>query len=221
MNKIKAILFPFACFLIVVIISGCSKKTSEIASKPTTTKTMVWKVGDGFSPAEYGGSFDTLKEQKIKEMIGEGAKRVRKVNLDEDLLMTWRVKAALELEERAKKGERKSYPILTKGYWELDAVYLEDFGPNEAVEGRWIKFNEDLTFEYGKFENTISKGRYYYEPNFEKLILLDEKENNRPLDYEVGWSGEYVIFAGTELFDDGEVRIKMFNRQTKPVKYKK
>jgi hypothetical protein len=221
MNKSKAILFLLACFFIAIITTGCSKKTTEITAKPTSTDTMVWKVGDGFSPAEYGGTFDTLKQKAIKELIGEGAKRVRKVNLDENLLMTWRVKAALEIEERAKKGERKSYLILTKGYWALDAVFLDDFGPNEAVDGKWIKFNENLTYEYGKYENRISKGLYYYEPNFEKLILLDEKENNRPLEYQVGWSGEYVIFAGTELFDDGEIRIKMFNRQTQPVRYKK
>ena len=158
MNKSKAILFLSACFFIAIIITGCSKKTTEITAQPASTDTQVWKVGDGFSPAEYGGTFDTLKQKTIKELIGEGAKRVRKVNIDENLLMTWRVKAALEIEERAKKGERKSYPVLTRGYWALDAVFLDDFGPNEAVDGKWIKFNENLTYEYGKYENRISKG---------------------------------------------------------------
>lgn len=221
MNNRKPFFSLIIYFFIACMILSCAKKTTEISSKPTENKPNEWKVGDGFSPGEYGGTFDTLKEKTIREMVGEGAKRVRKVNLNEELLMTWRVKAALEIEERAKKGERKSYPILTRGYWALDAVYVDDFGPNEAVDGKWIKFNENLTFEYGKFDKIISKGRYYYEPNVEKIILLDEIENNRPLEYEVGWSGEYVIFGGTDLFDDGDIRIKMFNRQTQPARYKK
>ena len=209
---------------VAFLLSGCAKKTIAPVNQASVNQSSVptvWKVGDGFSPAEYGGTFDTLKEQKVRELVGEGYTRVRKVKLDEDLLMTWRVKAALEIEERAKRNQRMSYPIITKGYWTLDAVFLDDFGPNEVTEGKWIKFNEDLTFTYGKFDKIVSKGRYFYDPNVEKIILLDEKENNRPLEYELGWNGEYLIFAGTDLFDDADIRIKMFNMQRPPVEYKK
>ncbi|HMP29161.1 MAG TPA: hypothetical protein PKD85_06160 [Saprospiraceae bacterium] len=211
------LLFAFTIFFIASV-SSCAKKQTEIIS---TSEPKPWKVEDGFSPAPYGGSFDSLKEQKIKELIGEGYTKVRKVKLDESLLMTWRVKAALEIEERSLKDGKKSYTLVTQGYWVIDAAFLDDFAPEEAIDGKWLKLNEDLTYEYGKFEKTMGKGKYHFEPSNQILLLLDGKENVRPLEYQMEWSEAYTVMGGTPTFDDEDIRIKLINRQSKPAKYNK
>jgi hypothetical protein len=209
-------LFCFTLFLFTILTS-CSKKQSEVV---TSTEPKPWQVDDGFSPAAYGGTFDSLKEEKIRELIGEGYTKVKKVKLDESLLMTWRVNAALAIEERSSKDERRSYPIVTEGFWVIDAAYLDDFAPYKVIDGKWLKLNENLTYEYGKFEKSISKGKYHFDPNTYTLILLDEKENVRPLEYQMEWSDGYVVIGGTPTYDDADIRIKMTNRQSKPLTYK-
>jgi hypothetical protein len=200
-------------FCLSFFVLSCAKKPIQVVS---VEPPKDWKVEDGFSPATFHGTFDSLKEQKIRELVGEGYTKVRKVKMDESLLMTWRVKAAIELTERSSKDNNKTYKSITNGVWVVDAAHLDEFASYNVIEGKWIQFKEDLTYEYGKFDKTIGKGRYHYQPLSQLVLLLDQKENVRPLEYEIGWSDGYIVLQGTPTFDDTEIAIKMINANSKP-----
>ncbi len=203
-----ALLFCFSFF-----VSSCAKKSIQVVS---VGPPKDWKVQDGFSPATFHGTFDSLKEQKIRELIGEGYTKVRKVKMDESLLMTWRVKSAIELTERSTADNNKTYASITNGVWVVNAAHLDEFASENIIAGKWIQFKEDLTYEYGKFDKTTGKGRYHYQPLTQLIILLDQNENVRPLEYEIGWSEGYIVLQGTPTFDDSEIAIKMINANAKP-----
>jgi hypothetical protein len=200
--------FKTFVFISFVLVIGC--KNSSLSGD--------FKPKPGFSPVAWKESLDPQKEEKIKKAIGEGYKKVENVIMSPRLLESWQKRAERLLSERIAVDSTKSYASFTHQLWVVDAVYVDMFGPPELTKGMWIKFNDDLTYEYGRYEKTNGKGKYYYNPMEENLLLLDNDKDVKPLEFGVGWEMAYIVIGGTDTFEDKDLMIKLIKKAEKPVK---
>jgi hypothetical protein len=195
--------------LFVFVVSlGC--KDSALSGK--------FKPKSGFSPVVWGESLDPEKEAKVRKAVGENYKKVENVIMSPRLLESWQKRASNLLKSRSEADSSKSYASFTHQLWVIDAVYVDVFGPPELTKGMWIKFNDNLTYEYGRYDKTSGTGKYHYNPMEELLLLVDNDPEVKPLEFQVGWEMAYIVIGGTDQFEDKDLMIKLIKKDTKPAK---
>ena len=172
----------------------------------------------GFIPMEYGQSFDPQKEKTIKEKIGQNAKKVENFTMGPDLIRSWQAQALKEIESQAKASNNKSYASLTIKPFVIDAIVVDDFAERSIHEGMWIRFKDDLTYEYGRYGDTKGKGRYYYNPDMEIITVLDDNLDVKPIEFGVGWDMGFVVIGGTKKYNDDGIMIKLIAKNELPSK---
>jgi hypothetical protein len=179
-----------------------------------------FKPKPGFSPVTWSESLDPDKDEKIRKELGEGYKRVRPVQMSPELLETWQETSLTIINARKTADANKIYATLTCQYWAIDAVFVDVFGPKDLTKGMWIKFNDDHTYEYGRYENISGKGIYHYDGIEEIILLRDNDRGVKPLEFSIFWAGNYIVFEGTKMFDDADLNIKLTGGSNQPVKEK-
>jgi len=99
---------------------------------------------------------------------------------------------------RLKEMGAKSWPILTSVYWEYEYIFGGDemSKPGELA-GRWVKFDDDLTYKYGYYEDQQGTGRYHYNLDDELLLMVDDNPKIKPNEYKVNMAKNICILMGT------------------------
>jgi hypothetical protein len=209
---LKTLYFKCLIFSIFIATSGVTVAQSK------GQKTAEFKPKPGFSPVVWSETLDPEKEEYIRKEIGAEFKKTRPFVMSSALIKKWHLNADSILKARILADSTKYYASLTLHQWRMDAVYVDAFGPPELSKGRWIKFYDNLTFEYGYYTTISGKGKYYYNPNEETLLLNDQDKNVKPLEFTIMWENDYIVLEGTKIFDDTDLNIKLVRTDKKPVK---
>jgi len=123
------------------------------------------------------------------------------------------------LQYRYKEQGTKSWQILTANYWEYQYIFGGDemSKPGE-LDGRWIKFEDDLTYEYGYYQDKQGSGRYHYSLDSGLLLLVDNNPKIKPNEYEVNMASNICILIGTPVYYDNNFQCKIRGRVDIPAK---
>jgi hypothetical protein len=203
----------FSSLITLLFIVSCKDSPKRLGKEDNEFKPKM-----GFLPIEYGQSFEEGKEERTKKLVGEGAVKMNEIPMNQTILSQWQEKAMAEINEISQKTNNKSYASFTNNLWIVDAIYVDQFADRSVHDGTWIDFNDDLTYEYGRYNDKLGDGKYFYNPEIEGLTLFDNDSNNKPFEFEVGWDMGFVVIAGTKKYGDNLVMVKLINKADKPTK---
>ena len=114
------------------------------------------------------------------------------------------------LEYRNKEKGRKYWDVLCTGPWEYQYIFggIEKTKPDE-LNGRWIEFKENMTYQYGYYEEIQGEGTYHYDLASAELLLVDKNETIKPTEYIVQMYANIAILKGTDAYYDNNYQCKI------------
>jgi hypothetical protein len=132
-------------------------------------------------------------------------------------IASWRSSAQSILQKRQNDFANKSYEALVKDIWLVDAYLVGDrMVSGDSVRGAWIDFKDDLTYEYGFGQKPTGTGKYYYEFESSKLLMLDNNALLKPQEFDVRLRNDMVIFVGEFVYRDNNLQSKLTRGKSYP-----
>ena len=134
---------------------------------------------------------------------------------DPDLL---RAQALSIIDYRIQNSE-KALSMMTYGYWWPEFVFNKDKITQEGhYDGYWIKYEDDYSYTYGKYDVTWGGGKYHYDLDKKELRLLDNDSEQEPKVFQGNYNGEIMSYIGMHEFGvNNGLQIKMVPLDNKPV----
>lgn len=156
-------------------------------------------ISSGFLMSCDGSS----KTSKVEEVVNESENRSQ----------------ARSVIEHRKLTEDKPMAIMVANYWEYEFVYKKQKMSAEGEHaGEWIKFEDDFTYTYGKYDDVQGSGTFHHSFDNYMLVLLDDKKNVEPVEYETKFGQEVMILVGRPTFGQNGSQMKMRKIMTRPTK---
>lgn len=116
------------------------------------------------------------------------------------------------------KGNNKASEYLTLNYYIVDYISDGKSGPKDMIDfGEWYKFEKDFTYKHGFFEEVEDEGKYIYNIDDKKALLLPNKKDKFPSEWKVLSSGDVIVFVGTSRFNNNPFQKHMQNVKEKPL----
>lgn len=87
-------------------------------------------------------------------------------------------------------------------YYYITPQYFSNMSKIDAsinYNGFWIKFDNNYTFKYGKYEKVIGSGIYHYSTTSQLLIMLDDDEKIEPKMFTVKSNSEFINMMGRPI----------------------
>lgn len=153
----------------------------------------------------------------VKEL--EAYAMLNQQDLKPEEIAAMRLAALQILDHRQKESANKSYTIIDKDIWQYDATVINsDMKSGDSLEGRWIDFKEDLTFEYGRYDKKDGKGRYFYNLEDSSLLMVDDNEVLKPQEFDVKALNEMIVIVGRYVYKDNNIQSKLLRIPNYPAK---
>ena len=190
----------------MICVSSCKNKDAqtagdEIDAAAQTSKATVESIQTNISSdSTLALIFNMLKIQPV-ELPG----------MKQD--------AEVIINHRYKESERKSYILLDKDLWEYEFIFSgkKMSAPNQLA-GWWIDFSEDLTYTYGHYEEVKGSGRYTFSLESGLLLLIDNSEYIKPLEFEVKLFDMTLVMDGNHIYKDNNYNAKLKRITERPKK---
>ena len=81
--------------------------------------------------------------------------------------------------------------------------------PGEELEGEWLSFGSDFTYEWYRDNVIFQKGVYFYSFDSEELLMLSDNQNDFPSEWQVKSAGDVMILVGTSTYKNNNTQMKM------------
>jgi hypothetical protein len=134
-------------------------------------------------------------------------------------IQSMRAEAIKVLEHRQKESDNKVITILEKDIFVFDAVVMgSDMKMGDSIAGEWLDYKDDLTYEYGKFDQVNGGGRYFYNFDESTLLMIDNNAAMKPQEFETKHANDVMILIGKPLYRDNNIQTKLNLVASKPSK---
>lgn len=204
MNRVFAIL---PIFLLSVLSMSCKQDgTGTDMSKDALQESASAPKGDQFTrDSDIDKGIRLVKNMRDKISPSMAA------NMKSD--------AEAILAHRWKQSNKKSWTIMTAGFYEYQFVFdgREMSKPGEHA-GRWVKFDDDLTYTYGYYDKVQGSGKYDFNLDSELLLMVDDNSNIKPNEYKCKPVNDVCILVGTDVYKDNNFQCKMAKVDSQPTK---
>lgn len=185
------IIFISAVFILT--FSACSNAKKE--QKITETKT------------EKAQTTDIEPEYKDSELVPLKAERDIVNDRDE----------AQKLISEFHNNAPKTWDFITTNFYLVDYISDGKGGPKDLIDlGEWYKFETDFTYQHGFFKKIMDEGKYAYDIDKGKLLMLPNKNNQFPSEWKLMHSGEIIVLVGTAKFGNNPFQKHMQNIEKQP-----
>jgi len=112
------------------------------------------------------------------------------------------------------KTENKPPIFLTSNYHLVDYISDGIGGPKDMIDvGEWYNFLNDNTYSHGFFDKIEDSGKFVYDQESKKVIMLPVIETKSPSEWRVLNSGDIIVLVGTAKF-----RNNPFQKHLKEIK---
>lgn len=123
---------------------------------------------------------------------------------------TFRKSANDIIHHRNKELGNKISAILTKDTWKYDGIFKgSQFIPADSLNNKWIKFKDNLTYDYGQNAKIRGGGIYTYNFDTGLLLMLDHDINLKPNEYNVKVHNDLIILEGQSTYQDNNIQAKL------------
>lgn len=203
---IKPIFYFVAC---LVFITACNQ---DPVNKPNTPAQNTPGVSgqNGVVVEQY----NNISKDEADKIIAERAKE--KAAERAQNLPGFRAHAKELVKERSQT--EKAMAFLTSDHWAYEFVFSgTEMSKTGEYAGQWIKFGDDHTYEYGRYNEVSGSGQYHYSLNSEKMIMVDDKDDMMPEEWEIKAQDEVMIMVGAGYFGNNPRQCKMLRWNGRPV----
>ncbi len=115
------------------------------------------------------------------------------------------------------ENNTKKWAIMDVGAWKYDGVFKAGkMLKPEEVEGKWIDFDQNGTYEYGLKSKIEGKGKYHYDNDKTILLLVDDNKSVKPQEYSVKLLNGFMIMEGNDTYQDQSFQAKLSKSDTRP-----
>jgi hypothetical protein len=100
--------------------------------------------------------------------------------------------------------------VFTDGIWHYEGVLdMKAAQTMQRGEGRWMKFNENGLFAYGKYDKELRTGRWHFMQSEYILELIYDDEPSRLLGFGCQFGGEEaLVLVGKGRYQTNGVQMK-------------
>jgi hypothetical protein len=140
-------------------------------------------------------------------------------NLPAVEIKSMRTEATAVLAHRLKENGSKVPTSIEKDIWAIDAVVFgSKMLAGDSIYGNWIDFKDDFSYNYGLYGVQNGAGKYHYDLDAAKLLLLDNNEGIKPQQLEVKMANDMLVLVGEALYKDNNIQTKLTRIATAPIK---
>lgn len=166
---------------------------------------------------EHGNKLTRVNPDSIENPDDITILRNMHIPIDAGMISTLRTEALTELNDWWKKHDKKSFIALDQDLYVYDRVHNGEVlsAPGQYAD-YWVDYNEDLTYTYGMNQKELGSGKYYFDGDKMKLLMVDNDENIKPRKYDVKTVGEALIIVGDPQYKDNNFQAKLEKAQQKP-----
>ncbi len=142
-----------------------------------------------------------IKPKEKKEVVQDGSNRgMALATIDHRLI-----------------DEPESFSIIESGVW----MYKNRFSGGKmsakgSLDGEWIDYKPDHTYEYGKYDEKWGSGNYHYSMDKEILLMVDDKPEANPEEWEIKSTGDVIIQVGQSTYGSNPQQIQLIREQAIP-----
>lgn len=151
-------------------------------------------------------------QNQVQEIVPRGDTTIpegyAKMEKERDLA-TERALAASKL-ERYYSADPEPMQIIAGRSFEIDYRMIVSKTPKDAkVEGEWISFNQDFTYEWYKDSKLDEKGQYYYGLDSDRVLFLSDNTDHFPSEWLLKNSGDIMVLVGTSTFYNNNTQLHL------------
>ena len=204
MNRVYAILVSL---MMIGVMSSCKQDgTAKDSTAEGIELAASQPKGDQFANASDLDK-GTRIVKNMRDKITGGMAAQMKADAEAILAYRW------------KQTNKKSWTIMTNGFYEYEFVYngREMSKPGEHA-GRWVKFKDDLSYTYGYYDEVQGSGKYDFNLDSELLLMVDDNSSIKPNEYTCKPVNDVCILVGTEVYKDNNFQCKMSRVDRQPSK---
>jgi hypothetical protein len=151
---------------------------------------------------------EASNDDKAKTSVNEERLQGLKKPKDSGNIASLRAQALSIINYRLKNNP-KSYALIEADVWEYQFVFNGEMSKQGEYDGIWIDFKPDFTYEYGNRGKVEGSGKYSYEFDRSELLMVDDKSNAKPQEWQVKSAGDALVLVGTALYGDNAVQMKL------------
>ena len=118
---------------------------------------------------------------------------------------------------KSRSAQEKAMAFITSDHWAYDGFFdgSKMKKPSE-YKGHWIKYEDDNTYTYGQFDEVQGSGQYHYSVQTDKMIMVDDKEDMMPEEWEIKPQDEVMVMVGSGYFGNNPKQCKMLRWNGRP-----
>ncbi|MBK9734135.1 MAG: hypothetical protein IPO92_03860 [Saprospiraceae bacterium] len=123
------------------------------------------------------------------------------------------------LEFRKKESNNKFFNVIEQDLWHFDAIVTTNkVLTKDSLDGKWIDFKADLTYDYGQYSDKKGSGKYFYDFDKATLLMIDDNEKIKPQEFEVNARNDMMILVGRSEYKDNNMQAKILRNKSTPIK---
>lgn len=128
-----------------------------------------------------------------------------------------------EAEKTIKESIQQKNPLLTNflepDMWHYVAILKgSDVIFGKDLNGGWIDFKDDNTYEYGSYDTKNGNGQYFFEAESMMLTLLDNDTRFKPQLFRLLNNQDEAVLQGEPTYMDNSMQAKISRSAVFPVK---
>lgn len=127
-----------------------------------------------------------------------------------------RTRALSVLKFRKESSQNVSSSI--NGYHEYQAIYDGGMSEKGALAGEWLKFNDDFTYAYGKYNEEYGTGKYHHSFDSSLLLMIDDDANKIPKEYKTQHGNTSLLLVGQNTYGANAVQQFLNKVEKRPAK---
>lgn len=191
-----------------MIFASCNQDT---AVEPTEQAKNI--PGLNTSNEQVVEDYTGMSKEEADKIVAERARE--KAEERAKNLPGFRAHAKELVKMRSQK--EKAMAFMTSDHWAYEFVFSgSEMSKKGALDGQWLKFEDDHTYTYGLANTVNGSGEYHYSLDSEKLIMVDDKDDMMPEEWEIKAQDEVMIMVGSGYFGNNPRQCKMLRWNGRP-----
>jgi hypothetical protein len=152
------------------------------------------------------------KQAKVQEIqtrgdtiIGEGY-----VKLEPERFVATERSLAISMLDKYLENDPEPMQILAGRTFEIvNRVVVNQETENKQIEGEWISFSQDFTYEWYRDSKMYQRGNYFYGMKTDLLLLLGDNEEDFPSEWKLKSASDIIVLIGTSTFKNNSTQMRM------------
>jgi len=200
----------FYLSVIFSLLVSCQSDPAVNSNTPSAQTTP----GVNSEGSEVIAQYDNITKEQADQIMADRARE--KAEETAKNLPSYRAHAKELVKTRSQT--EKAMATLTSDHWAYEGFFDGSAmkKPSE-YKGHWIKYEDDHTYTYGQYNTEHGSGQYHYSIQTDKMIMVDNKEDMMPEEWDIKAKDEVMVMVGAGYFGNNPKQCKMLRWNGRPL----